>query len=563
MTLSRPPSDPAGPAPQPGRRSLLRWSAAAAALAGAGTLPGLSLAQTPAAAGARRGQVVIGVAQEPTRFHPLQRRTEVDDSVHLNIFSTLWGLDPEGGLTPDLATEVPSVENGGLSADGLTWRVKLRSDVLWHDGAPFTAEDVKFTLETIKDPNYPASSRHGHELVRDIEVVGKHEIRWRLETPFAPYLALLAWMTIGPRHILAQVTDPTDPAFNNRPVGTGPFRFHERRPGDYVALVANDRYYREGPFLERVIIKYIPDQISVKTQFITGAIDAAMIPGIAPDLAEEVARTPGLTLNRTDTQFVDMIALNNALPQFAELAVRQALYLSLDKQTIYRDIYPNGVRQPTESFLPKQSWAYKPDLTPHRYAPDAARALLDEAGWKPGADGIRQKNGVRLAFTNSTIAGDHLREQFQQLLQQDWRDIGVDMTIRNAPSATLWGDFWRLSQFQSIIVGMIVPIASDPSPSNRFGSWAIQARGGVGINTFQYDNPEVDRLLREGVAVLDRDARKQRYFQIQDIIRRDLPFLPLSQGVVFEGVKTRLEGYKPNLSYRVNLWNLREWRWRS
>ncbi|MBB3810279.1 peptide ABC transporter substrate-binding protein [Pseudochelatococcus contaminans] len=543
---------------RPFRRRFLRAVAAVGLL---NLFSASVFAQVPATRVEPEGQVVIGVAQEPTRFHPLQRRTEVDDAVHLNVFSTLWSLSPEGNLVPDLAVEVPSVENGGISADGLEWRIKLRPDVTWHDGAPFTAEDVKFTIETLANPSYPSPSRHGHELVRDIEVVSPTEVRWRLERPFAPYLAILAWAGIAPQHILAGVTDPADPSFNNSPVGTGPFRFGERRPGDHVSLVANDKYHGQGPFLKQAVLKYIPDQIGLKTQFITGAVDAVLIPGIAPDLAKEVERAPGVKVHYSPNQFVEIIALNTQLPQFQDPAVREALYLALDKNTVFNEIYPTGTKRPTESFLPEQSWAYKKDLPEHRFDLGAARALLDKAGWKPGADGIREKDGTRLAFSISTIAGDHLREQFQQLLQQDWRSIGVDLSIKNAPSAALWGDFWRKSQFDSIIVGLIVPIASDPDPSNRFGSWAIQARGGTGLNTFQYDNPEVDRLLREGVGTFDRERRKQIYFEIQDIVRRDLPYLPLVQGRSIEGTKNGLVGYQPNLGYRVNAWNLRDWRW--
>jgi peptide/nickel transport system substrate-binding protein len=178
--------------------------------------------------GTRKGQIVVGLSQEPTVFNPLRARIEVDDGVHLNLFSPLWSIDAKGNLVPQLATEIPSVENGGVSADGLTWKVKLRSGVTWHDGTPFTAEDVKFTIELIQKPDFPAMSRNGHALVRDIQVVSPTEITWKMERFFAPYFSIVAWTTSCPSTSWER-RDPRIP-FENKPIGTGPLRFVERRP---------------------------------------------------------------------------------------------------------------------------------------------------------------------------------------------------------------------------------------------------------------------------------------------------------------------------------------------
>ena len=137
--------------------------------------------------------------------------------------------------------------------------------------------------------------------------------------------------------------------------------------------------------------------------------------------------------------------MNLGHPVFQDLAVRQALYYAMDKKSIIDAIY-YGLPKPTDTFLPTQSWAYNPDLPKQSYDPAKAKQILDAAGWKPGAGGIREKNGVRLAFTNSTTAGNHVREQAQELLQQTWREIGADMQIKNMPAAVIWGDYYNLSQ---------------------------------------------------------------------------------------------------------------------
>lgn len=530
-------------------------------------LPALGLgartvqAQTPPPRPAgRRGQVVLGLSQEPTRFHPLQARIEVDEGVQHNLFDALWRVEPDGRFTPNLATEVPSVENGGLSADGLTWRIRLKSGVLWHDGRPFTAEDVKFTLELLQNPDFPAFTRNGHSLVRDITVVSATELTWRMERFFAPYFSMLAWTLIVPKHVPGAGAMTRDAGFNNAPIGTGPFKWGERRPGDYIRLDANERYHGDGPYLERIVFKYIPDQTVLKTQFVAGAIDAVGLGGITPDHHEEVRRTRGITLQVVPTSFLQSFMFNNGLPVFQDAAVRRALYLALDKQTVLRELF-YGFDRPTESFLPQENWAYNANLPAHRYDMAEAGRVLDQAGWRRGAGGVREKNGVRLSFECSTVVGSHLREQMQQFLQQAWQPLGVQMTIRNFPAAVMWGDFWRRSQFQTTIVGAIFPVAGDPDVSDRLGSWAIPARAGSGSNTMQFANAEVDTLLRDSVGLLDREQRKRNYQRVQEIVRNDMPYLPLFQANTAEGTKAGLHGYRANVNYRVNSWNMREWYW--
>ncbi|MEQ3729618.1 MAG: ABC transporter substrate-binding protein, partial [Tateyamaria sp.] len=208
---------------------------------------------------ASTGQIVVGVSQEPTVFNPLMPRIEVDDGVQLSVFDGLVRISPEGEFIPALAAEVPSIENGGLSEDGLNWHFKLRDDVTWHDGEPFTAEDVKFTLELIMDPNFRSWRTTGHELVRDIEVVSPTEIKWRMEEPFAPYMSILVETMMVPKHILEPLEDRNEAPFNQAPVGTGAFKWGSRKAGDHVELVANSDYFGEGPYVERLIFKYIPD----------------------------------------------------------------------------------------------------------------------------------------------------------------------------------------------------------------------------------------------------------------------------------------------------------------
>ncbi len=542
------------------RAALSRRRVLGAGLAGAALLglrPGVARAAPPAKP---TGQVVIGFSQEPTVFNPLMPHIEVDQGVHLNLFSPLWLPNASGDFVPELATELPTVANGGISEDGLTWRVKLRPGVTWHDGQPFTADDVKFSFDLINNKNFRAWLRNGFNLMQDIKVESPTEISWRMAKPYAPFLALLSWTFIVPKHILAKAADPNTSPFNNAPVGTGPFMWKERVPGDHITLSANPHYFGKGPYLETVVFRYIPDLTVMFTQFQTGAIDYIGLQGITADHYNQAKKLKDRTIVVGPAPFTESITLNLSRPQFKERAVREALYAAMDNKAIIDQVY-YGLPSPTVTFLPRQSWAFNPHLAPQKYDPDKANAMLDAAGWKPGAGGVREKNGVRLAFLNSTTAGNHVRSTAQQLLQQNWRDIGAEMTIKNMPPAVIWGDYFNLSHYDSVMVGEDMMYGGDPDVTTYFSSKAIPAKGGAGQNTMEYVNPEVDKLLQEGVSTFDRAKRQKVYWKLEDIIRHDLPQLCIFQYVTIEGTKKGLIGYQPSVYVSCNTWNVKDWYW--
>jgi len=168
---------------------------------------------------------------------------------------------------------------------------------------------------------------------------------------------------------------------------------------------------------------------------------------------------------------------------------------------------------------------------------------------------------VKLSFTCSTTSGNHLREQAQQFLQQSFREIGVDMKIGNLPPAVMWGDHWMLSQFDMALAGLSCLTGPDPDTSDYFLSTASPAKGGNGQNTWVYNNPEVDELLKKGGAVVSPEERLPIYRRIQEIMRHDLPFLPLFQYANIRGYKAGIQGVEANINNRIDTWNVRSWRW--
>jgi peptide/nickel transport system substrate-binding protein len=506
------------------------------------------------------GQVVVGLSQEPTAFNPLMPGIEVDETVWMQIFNTLWVADPQGNLIPDLAVEIPSEANGGISEGGLAWKVKLRDGVTWHDGTPFTAEDVKYTLELIVAPGFKSRTRVGHALVKDIKVTGPREISWRMEKAYAPYLALLSNTYIVPKHILEKASDPNTAPFNGAPVGTGPFKWGTRTPGDNIQLVANEKFHGKGPYLERAVLKYVPDRTALYAQFRTGQVDLIIGTGIPANFYAEAVKLPGRKVMKIPSASLEILMPNLEHPVLKEKAVRQALYASINKQAIIDIIY-YGLHIPTESFAPQESWAYNPNLPKQTYDLALANKILDDAGWKRSGSGTRMKNGVPLEFAVSTTTGAALREQCQQLMMQDWAQVGVKMTINNMPAAVIWGDFYTRSKFDSLIVGTAFRTVIDPDPAHRFGSDAIPAKSGAGANQMQWQNADADKLMKAGQETFDQAKRKEIYFKLQELVREELPILPIFQYAPVEGYKEGLIGFEPNVNARQNTWNMGSWYW--
>ena len=325
----------------------------------------------------------------------------------------------------------------------------------WHDGQPFTAKDVKFTHDLILNPKFGAYTKIGHDVVSSVEILDEYTVRVRLKESFAPFLTSWGDTYIVPAHILEGVADPNTAEFNTKsPVGTGPFKFGEPGGRRSPRAAGERELPRAGrPTLERVIFKYIPDLTVLYTQFKTGAVDVTGMQGISAEFYGEAKGLPGR----------DRAPARDTVGRVHLLQSRQAAVQG-DRRSGRRSTPPwtrrpsstrstTGIHKPVEGYLPATSWAYNADLPKQEYNPEKAKQILEESGWKVGADGIRAKGGVRLAFTNSTTAGNKLREQTQALIQQNWKAIGVDMQINNMPAAVMWGEYYVKSKFDTLLVG--------------------------------------------------------------------------------------------------------------
>ena len=510
---------------------------------------------------AAKKSVIVGMTQEPVNFNPLLYVNSGTEEVpEACMFDALWDINEKGEFVPNLAVKVPTLENGGISQDGKVWKIELKKGIKWHDGTPFTAKDVEFTYQTIINPKLAIRSRSGFDLISEFKIIDDHNVEIHLSKPFVPFAWAWQKMHIVPAHILSKEADINTAAFNPHPVGTGPYKLVKRVAGSPMIYKRNMEYHRGAPAIETVIHKFVPDQTVAYTQFKTGEIDVFGLHGVPPVRFEEARKLPGKDALETPAPWVEFIYFNCGKPQFKEKVVRQALYYAVDKEKWIKDIY-YGLPPRTLSYLHPNHWAYNQNIKDPGYNLEKAAAMLDDAGWKKGADGIREKNGVKLAFTMSTTAGSKAREQAQAMIQANWKEIGVAMEIKNMPASVVWGEYTTQSQFDTLMVGWEPTVGMDPDYAARCHSKQIPAKYGTGSNYVQYENPELDKLLEEGVLISDMEKRKAVYQQIQDILHEDVPFAPIFAYMFMYGKNSALKGYKINPYVTDITWNIQEWHW--
>ena len=531
-----------------GSLSLAAFLAACAPAAPVAPATGQQPAPAAPSSGPRiGGELVIGSIQEPDSLNPWLTGLTVGLEVEAMIYDSLTRVDPNGVHVPFLAAAVPSLENGGISDDLLTYTYTLRDDVTWHDGTPFTAADVVFTFETIANPAVNARSRTGFELVESVEATDDHTVVFRLKQPSAVFLETFGYRGILPKHVFEN-EDMNTSAFNRAPtVGTGPYKFVEWVSGDRIVVERNPDYYQEGGYIDRIVYRIVPSSDSLLTMLETGEIDMRF-----SIIAEQVPIVQGLadyTVHATPAHAYFHFTINNADPILGDKRVRQALTYGLNKRLI-TDTVLKGLVQPHGSPVAQPSWVYVDHNARFAYNVDAATALLEEAGWSLGSDGIRVKDGERLSLTLLNIAGDSERLQIVQLAQAMWKDIGVEVNISQVDAPTFVAAMVEQNyQFAYGFWGFSV----DPSGYNE--RWLSTSAG----HWLNYNNPTVDTLLLDALKIIDRDERKAKYVEFQEIVVEDATNIWVYNRIFFDAVKKRVQGFVPNAGTGTNMWNVHEW----
>jgi peptide/nickel transport system substrate-binding protein len=444
--------------------------------------------------------------------------------------------------------EIPTVENGDVSKDGLTLRYKLRPNIYFHDGVQLTCRDLAFTWRAVMNPANNGITQDGYRDIASIDCRDPLEAVVHMKRVYAPFLQQL-WGVNGnapifPEHILAKYNDAkgsfnTAP-YQSMPIGSGPFRIVRWDRGQEVVMKAFDRYFLGRPKLDEVIFKYIPDENTLVNQIRTREIDM----GVRVTAAEWplLANIPGTVVHAVPIYAYDHADFNLRRPMFADPNVRRALSMALDRVTISRDV-AHGLSDLTDTALsPKISWAWTNDTAHYDFNLSKAAALLDAAGWKMGPDGIRQKDGERFAFNLSTQSESASGKAYQTVIQSQWHTIGADVTVKNNPTAlfydntsagTLQGGHYDVAIFAWFG-------AADPDDNAIYSGHNFPP---LGQNALFWDDPVATAAMADELVTVDHARRLKDFVTEQQHFASDVPSIVLGYRREPEIFNSDLKGY--------------------
>jgi peptide/nickel transport system substrate-binding protein len=503
--------------------------------------------------------VRIGMWEEPHTLDPIVSTMSFEDDVYQLEYDGLVRYDGQAHPQPDLAREVPSLANGGISRDGKTLTYHMLPNARWHDGVPVTSADVAFTWRQIMNPKNNTNQRDGYDRIASIDTPDAHTVRVHLRAPYAPAIYLFAVGGIGsiiPKHVLGRFASLTNNAFDSHPVGSGPYIFRSWTRGGEMRFDANPHYFRGVPKIPHVVIRFIPDQNTMVNELRAHDIDLYYL--VSTTQAPLVRTIPGTTFTQTSSFNSEGLAFNTQRPPLDELNVRLALVHAYDQNKIFNNVY-HGLGGQGPTHVGPGILGFDPSIHYYSYDPKKAAALLDAAGWKLGPNGTRAKNGKPLAIEIASTAGNKLRESLEVLLQRYWRAVGVDATVKNYTASTFFAPMSEGGPLYSGKLDVAIFTGShawpDPDVENTFAPDRLPP---VGQNQSRFQNAEMGRLIKAGLASYDAAVRIPIYRRIAHIEFTNVPEYVLSWEPQIMAANSDLHGMQPN-PIDSDLWNIAEW----
>jgi len=514
------------------------------------------------------GVLTIAGESEPGNLNTIIWPTTSDTNVTHMIYNCLLVPDKNLEMVGDLA------DSWTVSDDGKTYTIKLKEGITWHDGVPFTAEDVAFTFTAMADPSYDAGStsrvmpvvgaeefRNGTaDSIEGIQVLDDLTISFTTKEPYAPFLASL-YIGILPKHILEDVS-PADWAkheSNRAPIGTGPFKFVKWEAGQYIELEANQDYFDGAPKLDGIIYRF-GDANTMLAAFMNQEVDIAPIP-IAE--VEMIDTLDFAEIKLQNTLSVYYVGFNLRNEFFDEVEVRQALAHAVNKQLIVQSVLGQyGAVE--DDIFPSAHWSHSPNLTKYEYDPNKAMTMLENAGFVKNANGYYERDGKELTFTLEVPTGKKEREQTAVLLKQDWEAIGVKCELQQLDFPTLVTKLLpktkdgkqravEASDFDSFILGF--GVEADPDEYRPYFHTDFMPPNGY--NFCGYSTPEMDEMLTEQYTEVDPEARKQMFWKIGEELANAEPWIPIySQSSAFVS-NVKVKNFDPD--FRGVTFNAEDW----
>ncbi len=455
--------------------------------------------------------------------------------------------DKNNNPYPELATEVPTPSNGGVSKDGLTITYHLRKGVKWADGVPFDADDVVFSTNVVNNPANNEVGRQGWDRIKKIDEPDKYTVIYHLTKPYSPFVETF-FSTAGanpcilPKHLLAQYPNINNVPYNSKPVGIGPFKVDRWDRQQQVVLVANPLYFRGRPKLDKIVYKIVPDRNTVLAQLQAKEIDMWAL--ATANYYPRLQQLQGYDTLKVPSYFWDHLDFNITHPGLNDLVVREALRLGWDRK-VANDKIAHGLFTIADTPTPLNApYAVKvPDIA---YNPDQANKLLDQNGWKLGPDGVRSKNGVRLSFNFATTAGSPDADNRIELIRNDWKKIGVSISVQHYPPAMMfapleqggivYGNKWDIIAFawQNEAIGDYSQIyGCDAFPPN-------------GQNDPRWCNRKAQAAMEALYSHYEQPQRNSDVKVFVDQFVNDVPVIITDQRVDLYAVNKDLKNFDPN-----------------
>ena len=517
-------------------------------------MAGLALG-VPANAAAAGKDFVIGYLGDATSLNPVIATDGQSYIAEWPIFDSLVELDEKLGVKPLLA------ESWDVSKDGLTYTFKLKKGVKWHDGKPFTARDVAFTFYSVLDPKVTTPHRGYFDALvgfpeltnkdnpkkpeelaqKPIEVLDDYTVRFHLRYPYGAFLAVLVNPRAGivPEHIL-KGQDFNTAEFNRKPIGTGPFKFVEWKRGERIVLEANPDYHAGRPALDRLIYRVIPDAVVLLQELRAGGVDFIERPPLTE--VGRLKQTPGLKVITADTTSYTYFGFRLDQAPFDDVNVRRALYHAIDIPAIVREVLQGYGVVATGQF-PPSSWAFDPSVKAYPYDPNRAKALLAEAGWKPGPDGVLVKDGKRLSFSLRHDQADQTVKDTAIIIQEFLKKVGVEARIEPLDWPTFVKKLFA-SDFEGIVVGWTNFHDPDPFAYSIWHSSQWKAR-----NYAHYKSARADVALEAARRTGDQAERKKHYAEFSKILMEDAPYVFLYYAQQVYVTRQSYDGFVPIPAY--------------
>lgn len=505
--------------------------------------------------------VFTGLGGEPDTLNPLLTDiADVDSLSHLYM-SLLLETDDKGHLVPEIALRVPTQQNGDISRDGRTITYHLRPGVRWQDGAPLTAHDVVFSAHAVLNPANNVATRVGYTDIASIRAPNDTTVIVKLRKPFAPFIAYFfapqATPAILPAHLLARYKSLNTVAYNQAPIGSGPYRVVKWRHGDSITFAANPLYWRGKPQIASMTYRIIADPNTRLQQLRTGEVSAYF--DVDPQLLPQVRTIPGIRVALTPVNDMHVLRFNVRDPILKDVRVRRAIAMAIDRpQLLEGATHGSGII--VDADQPQNGWAYDAHVPSIAFDPAAARSALDAAGWKLQPNGVRAKAGIplalSLAISPQIINGSSL---VASIVQENLHNVGIAVTIKSIPSTLMYapaaaGGVMATGHFQ---LAYDAWWTQGPDPEDTW-NFACDQMPPNGQNFSRWCDPAANAAMYAADATYDQAKRKADYAIVQQALVSELPVFTLWQVRMPDAYNSHLHGVKPS-PFGSEFWNAWSW----